>query len=404
MLFNKPLASIDEQDIQSLVLDQVPESKTIDYKQGLPGDEKEDKKEFLADASSFANAAGGYLIFGIKEQSGVPTEMCGFETDDVDAQKLRLESMLRDGIAPRLPRIDIHVVQVTSKSQHYVLILSIQKSWLSPHRVIFRDHGHFYARNSAGKYRLDVSESRTEFDLSSTRAEQIKAFRVERLSKIGASEETPTPLDEQAARLVLHIIPFGAFNPTTRPNLSLLEDPPKRYLSSPFSLWSNLQSHGFRYNLDGVVNYTHVERVNTPTTSYVQVFHNGIVEALDLSILNASRNNRVFSGILYEQRLIQAVVRYGELQKLLGVEPPWFLMVSLMGMKGYRISHPMFQYGFSEHSGEIDRAHLVIPEVMINDFDNIAMAMKPIFNTIWNAAGHRGSPNYDASGNCTLEL
>ena len=41
MLFNKPLASIDEQDIQSLVLDQVPESKTIDYKQGLPGDEQE---------------------------------------------------------------------------------------------------------------------------------------------------------------------------------------------------------------------------------------------------------------------------------------------------------------------------------------------------------------------------
>ena len=404
MSLNKSLESITERDLQALVDDQKAERKILEYKQSLPGGSDDSRKEFLADVSSLANTSGGHLLFGVEEQAGVPQMLVGVQVDDIDAQKLRLENMLRDGLSPRLPRVEIHAIPLSSQPRHWVVLLRIQKSWLSPHRVIFKEHGHFYARNSAGKYRLDVSELRTEFELSSTRAEQIKAFRVERLSKIGASEETPTPLDEQAAKLVLHIIPFGAFNPTTRPNISLLEDPSRRYLSSPFSRWSNVQSHGLRYNFDGVVNYTHVERESTPATSYVQVFHNGIVEALDLSLLNASKDKRVFSGILYEQRMLQAVVRYGELQKLLGTEPPWFLMISLIGVKGYRIAHPMFQYSFSEHSDEIDRAHLIIPEVMIDDFNAIPTVMKPIFDTVWNAAGRRGSPNYDAQGNCTLEL
>lgn len=33
---------------------------------------------------------------------------------------------------------------------------------------------------------------------------------------------------------------------------------------------------------------------------------------------------------------------------------------------------------------------------MIENFDvNLAEVMKPIFDTVWNAAGYIGSPNYD---------
>ena len=216
MIFYKPVDSITEQDIQELIDTQIDaqkaERKTVEYKQALPGGADNDKREFLADVSSFANTAGGNLLFGIEEQAGIPIKITGVQVDDADAYKLRLESMLRDGIAPRLPRVDVHPVALNSKPNHYVFLLRVQKSWLSPHRVIFKDHGHFYARNSGGKFRLDVTELRTAFELLGTTTERIRDFRAERLSRISAGEEIPALLNEEFPKLVLHMIPSSAFN------------------------------------------------------------------------------------------------------------------------------------------------------------------------------------------------
>ena len=53
---------------------------------------------------SFANTAGGHLIFGMTETGGVPDGVPGVVIPDVEDEKLRLENMLRDGVAPRLPQ------------------------------------------------------------------------------------------------------------------------------------------------------------------------------------------------------------------------------------------------------------------------------------------------------------
>ncbi|SRR5260221_580015 len=103
MALNKPLEAIEEGDLQALVDNQVSERKTIEYKEALSGNADGDKKEFLADVSSFANASGGDLIYGIKEQSGVPIELSGLELSNVDAEILRLEAVckgLRSGFEP----------------------------------------------------------------------------------------------------------------------------------------------------------------------------------------------------------------------------------------------------------------------------------------------------------------
>lgn len=95
-LSSKPLESLDESDLQALVDIGAPEGKT------LPGNTYEDKKEFLADVSSFANASGGHIVFGMKEQEGVAVELCGLGTINADAGILRLENLMRDGIEPRI--------------------------------------------------------------------------------------------------------------------------------------------------------------------------------------------------------------------------------------------------------------------------------------------------------------
>lgn len=405
MSLDKTLESITERDLQALVDDQKAERKTLEYKQTLPGGSDDNRKEFLADVSSFANASGGHLLFGFEEQAGVPQKLVGAQVDDIDGLKLRLENMLRDGLSPRLPRVEIHVVPLASQPGYWVVLLRIQKSWLSPHRVIFKDHGHFYARNSAGKYRLDVTELRTAFELVGTMAERIRDFRAERLSRIGAGEETPAPLEEQTAKLVLHMVPFNAFRSSVSFDLKPLNDPrdyTKGQLLKPLVVWDIEPSSDMRFNLDGIMRSV---RWKTPTVTaaYTQVFRNGSIEAVDVSILGVYGEKKIFGGEVYEKRLLEAVKRYMTMQKFLGVDPPFFIMVSFLGMKGYSIYHPRYDRTIQGVSNEIDRGNLILPEIVVENFESdVAEAMKPIFDAVWNAVGERCSPNYDLSGKFTL--
>ena len=412
VLFNKTLESIEESDLQDLVDAQVRESKELDYKEYLSLAMESEKKEFLSDVSSFANASGGYLIYGIKESkedAGLPVELCGMQLDNPGKFGTTLENIIQTGLDPRLPASSAHVrvISLPSKGRQ-AIIVHIRKSWMAPHMV--RSTGRFFSRRSSKKYDLDVSELRTAFNLLGTTAERIRDFRVERLSRIGAGEEIPALLDEQAPKLVLHMIPFNAFSTSVSLDLRPLNDSMKGPLLQPLIVWDLESNVDMRFNIDGIVRSERREWMNpTSTVAYTQVFRNGIIETVDISILgvyawNASTSKidpdkRIFHGERYERKLLEAVKRYIDLQKFLEIDPPLFIMVSFLGMKGYRIFHPSFEQRSSQSSDEIDRMNLIISEIIVDNFDgDLAEAMKPIFDTVWNAAGDIGSPNYDTSG------
>jgi predicted HTH transcriptional regulator len=63
-LFDKPLVQCNEADLLALIPGEL-EGKTLEYKRDQVGKTEADRKEFLYDASSFANALGGHLIFGM---------------------------------------------------------------------------------------------------------------------------------------------------------------------------------------------------------------------------------------------------------------------------------------------------------------------------------------------------
>ncbi len=394
MALNKPLASIEESDLQALVDNQVSEHKTFEYKEALPGNADGDKKEFLADVSSFANASGGDLIYGIREQSGVPVELSGLGLSDVDAEILRLESCIQTGIAPRLFRIvEMHPVALPSK-QRYAILIRIRKSWTAPHMVTFKNDSKFFSRDSRGKHQLNVSELRSAFLLSETAAERIRKFRTERLGMIVAGEGAIS-LGENAAKLVLHMVPFEAFDPAARFDLFSLNDANYVYLLEPLRLnRGGYQSPHF--NFDGLL----CELQDT----YIQVFRNGSIEAVDTTILGASRERRITSGDIYERKLLGTLKRSLVAQKQLGVEPPIFVMISFLGVKGYAIgfnSVNTWVYEAQDHI--IDRADLIVPEIMIDDFDSeLTEVMKPAFDAIANAARWPRSMTYDKDGKSLL--
>ncbi len=62
MTLEKRFDEISYADIQELANAEIPEGKTVEYKEFLPDDSYDGKKEFLADISSFANTTTTFRI------------------------------------------------------------------------------------------------------------------------------------------------------------------------------------------------------------------------------------------------------------------------------------------------------------------------------------------------------
>ena len=212
-MIGKEFDAIDKGDIEALVTNAVPEGRTIEYKEQLPRGSDEDSREFLADVSSFANAGGGDLIYGVRDKrdhDGKPTgtpEVIGLAEINLDEQKTRLENLLRDCIDPRIP--GVRIKHFDGFMSGPVIVLRVLKSWASPHMVKFKHSSRFFSRNSGGKYKLDVREIRAAFLASESLSDKISAFRSDRVGKI-LTGETPKPL-EPGPKFLLHLLPVVAF-------------------------------------------------------------------------------------------------------------------------------------------------------------------------------------------------
>lgn len=383
-LEDKPLADITEEDLRSLISALVAEQRTLDYKRDLPGNTEGDKVELRADISSFANAAGGHLIFGMEAKKGIPIALSGVETDDADSQILRLEAIAREGIKPRVLGLATRAVNLASGRK--VIIMRIPRSWEAPHMMVNASQwGRFYSRNSAGKYLLDIGEVRSVFIRSQTLAERLRAFRAERLSKIVAGE-TPRLL-RNGPKIVLHLVPFGAFDPGASFPVTAPEQR-NNFFASLHPIGSATTS--VRLNFDGVLRYS--------DDGYVQFFRNGCVEAVDTDLLTPVGGNRIIPSGLYEQNLIVALRAYLAFLRQVGVEPPIATSLSLLGVSGYVMAvDPMLHFRVNEQP--IDRNDLLVPEDVIESYDHTAEdILKPSFDAIWNATGWERSLNYDEAG------
>jgi hypothetical protein len=380
-LADKSLDRLAEADLHTLVVNQVSEGKQIEYKLLLPGESDGEKKEFLADISSFANASGGDLLYGVRESSGIPDEICGVDASNADGEIARLESMIRDGIEPRIP--GVRCVSIPLENGKLVIVVRVPMSWAAPHMITYqiRNQWRFYGRSSNGKYPLDVNELRSAFLLSETAVDEIRNFRAERLEKIEAGGQS-VPFTAAGAKIVLHLVPLQAFRQRVVYDVKSLRYKGLVTALAPVSAGLSFTD---RLNLDGLLSYMEGKR-------YVQVFHNGCVEAAEACLLRDEKTTvprDKFAGMLQ-----RALLRYVEAQKNLGVEPPLFVMLSLLQVGGYRIGH---NGDTSEHS--FDRDRLVLPEVILDSLganpESLKKLLKGILDLIANAADLEEWPSGD---------
>jgi hypothetical protein len=390
MALNKPTLSIIELDLKELIDHKVSEGKILEYKSKLLVNNDREKKEFLADVSSFANASGGHIIYGMKETDGVGAELPGISGVDPDKEKLRLDSIIRDGISPRVIGTTIYPFKL--ENGNYAIVIHIPQSWVSPHMVVYQGTSRFYTRDSAGKIQIDVDEVRQVFLASGSVGEKIRNFRLERLSQISALE-TPVPLKE-GTELVLHIVPLSAFQSFVTVDI--------KDALSDFSKFLQ-EMYLSRFNLDGLVSYATLP--DGAVTRYIQLYRNGAIEAVDWLLMNGLDKKRLIPEG-FESVVIRSCKDILQYQQHLGIEPPIFIFLTFLHVKGWKIdgNSQYFRLQHSVYNHEIDRDDLLLPEITIEDYssiNNLPNLLKPVFDACWNACGWPGSINYDKNGKYT---
>jgi hypothetical protein len=379
-LFDKPLESITEADLASLMDNEVREGYQIEYKQSVAFREKQDKLDFLAAVTSFANSVGGDLLIGVTAASGIPVAIPGWEGIDVDQEKLRIENLLRDQVEPRVA-FSIHEIRLSNGN--VVVLLRVPWSWAQPHMVRMDQVNRFYYRHSAGKDIMNVSQLRAAFALTTRLEEQIAGFRHQRNSgiKAGSVGHLTTPA---GPTVVVHLLPFEAFRSGFTLDVeAAMEHARGRML--PLGTGSN----GHRFNLDGIYCFDGI----SPCNAYTQIFRNGIMETASRNVLAVYERKLIPCGSLTTHvlgHLRSAVAFYRQVN----VPPPLVAMMSLLGVDEYEFATS--GDGLGHYTYAVDRDDLILPGTLVQDYTQPPVDIcRPMFDALYNAAGFPKWPDYE---------
>lgn len=375
--------------IRALVTNGVREGRTIEYKQSLPGATDSEKKEFLADVSSFANASGGDLVYGMDATEGVPTGAIGLQGATLDQEMLRLEGMIRDAIAPRI--LGLRMKPIAGLDSGPALLLRIPRSWSGPHMVTFKGSSRFFTRSSAGKVQMDVDELRSAFALAGDLPKRIRSWRDERLSRILANE-TPIPLHDPSL-LVLHLVPVQSLH--SAPTLAVIDLVSKSGQLGPIGVGGGNR----RVNLDGLAMCAESHDRRLRFAGYAQTFRSGCIESVFSGFAQSDGKGGPPSipSQAYEKWTLEAVAGYIRALNELSIGFPMVVMLSMMGVKGAVFA---VERGMDARPQPLDRDPLLLPEIIIEEAPrDLPRLMRPMFDAAWNAGGLYHSFNYDGKSN-----
>lgn len=393
-MINKKIDDITIEDIKSLVDNSVCECKNLDYKKELHIDSDADKKEFLADISSFANATGGDIIFGIEEDDidKIPTGIIGIPFDNEDKLIRRLEDFIRQSIQPVILNIEYKVIEI--EEDRCILIIRIPQSIISPHRVEFKGHNKFFTRNNKGKYQMDVSELRIAFNSGLDLEKRIEEFKMDRYYQILSNRYNK--LIDDMPIFVIHYIPLTALN-NTLGCLALNEI--KKEMDNV-----NSKALGYGYSKNITIDGVTIEYKDKERSSIATYRNNTIIEKATTNFfkkqwvvesISPSPTIDFISGYLMLEKLIADFNEVKEYYSNIGINAP--IIISCSILNGVNFTIPTRDW--LEVLGKIDREILCINNLYVEDFDkSTEELLKPIFDSIWNACGYEKCLAYDQNG------
>ena len=380
---DKELSEVTAEDILKLKDLGIAEDAYIDYKRDWYNLSKDsEKKDFLLDVCSFANAYGGDIIYGVEEDGGIPENFSGVEiNEDLDEFKLRIGQILKSSIEPVIMDLQYEAIPYNDR---FFFVVRIPPSFYAPHMVKSSKSTFFYKRYNNGNSAMTHVEIRDAFLRHPKRIEEFENFISDRKKII--SEEMNKPF------LLLHAIPL-----LRRDNFRNVSD---NYLMGKLNRFSfdlinaNIATHKF----EGFFIYSH-----EPTEEYCLYFRDGTIE-IALGYDYYYEDNKIFGSYL-EGKIVDVYRKINE--KVIKdnlISLPYCFTVSLANCKDMYINFDFSAglgdiniYGrrITRKNIKINRDLLRYPLVYVNDSQKASdKDLKFLLDILYNTAGYPYCPFY----------
>jgi Putative DNA-binding domain len=361
---------IAKSDIEALIANRVAERRTLEFKRELPGTSDKDRKEFLADLTSFANAQGGDILFGIDAPKGVATTIAGMKIDDPDKEVLRWEEVLLAGVEPRLPGIKLRWIDCGEAGG--VMLIRVPASTIAPHRVIFARTNRFFGRKSNGKYEMDTQELRDAFTASEALPTRLRALHLEAVDA-ALRGDLPIILGDDPTAIV-SLIPATIFREArdldVTPEHALAPHKPSGHMEA-IRMIEGVLLHANPGEQGAVRSYAITHR--TGRTDMVWTIGR-VVDQFKKSETKLVWPKR------FEDGLLDAAISGASWLNHYGIDGPWLVMATITSIKDYRLVVS------SEYwSDPAWRNLATLPPLMIERMNRAALL--PLLRSFWLAFG-----------------
>ncbi|BDT72782.1 hypothetical protein os4_23270 [Comamonadaceae bacterium OS-4] len=148
--------------------------------------------------------------------------------------------------------------------------------------------------------------------------------------------------------------------------------------------------------MDGALSVRPV--ANGATHGYSQIFRDGIVESVQALTLAGEQTRATLRVSTFEPHMAVFLRNVRTELALHNITGDVTVMFSILHADKARLLVPRAQWYDDVQTGDFDRKTLVIPDFLATADTSAELALKPVFDFIWQCAGHPRSLNYDANG------
>lgn len=383
------METFEQRFILELLENKTQESEKIEYKAyefekgKFNSLEQKSRNKLFQEVCAFANANGGKIVIGVREDNNHNP----IEVQDVKVEKSLFEEweqsfrlILNTRTRPVLHGVVCsHILLEDNKN---IIIIDVPKSIQRPHAYNNGNKDEFYVRYGNICITMAYDQLKRSFLMLDNVQKKVQDFRDDRIGMIVNNEVFSRITDESA--LIIHIIPEWAMD------FENFLDVRKAKYNSKMRIISPEDSQGsIIYNADVIsFIYGHGEGA---VMSYVQLFHNGIIEAGEIRLLNDYKDNVFYNWEKIEELIAKKMYQYCVGLTELEIPFSFYMFVSLVSVKDKKAKINDF-----EMSPPLVRDIIKTRVAYWNEGQSYEEAISPLMNSLANAFGMERSTLYNA--------